>query len=132
MWNRFDKSTQKLNILAKKKYNIKINYIKNKKLSFPLKNMNAENYCVDKIALIGDAAHSIHPMAGQGLNLGLSDSYILSNNILDSINLGQDIRNQSIFNNYEFDSKMNNSTMLYGLEFLKNIYSTENIFIKNT
>jgi len=47
-----------------------ISEICNKRMSFPLSTMNAERYALDNVALIGDAAHSLHPMAGQGLNLG--------------------------------------------------------------
>jgi len=59
--------------------------------AFPLKLNHVDEYTTSRIALIGDAAHTIHPLAGQGLNLGLGDVKSLSATIQDSFYLGQDI-----------------------------------------
>lgn len=54
------------------------------------------------MALIGDAAHRIHPMAGQGLNLGLSDVAFLANTILKAKKGGADIGNlEHVLSNYD-------------------------------
>ncbi|HEY4375354.1 MAG TPA: FAD-dependent oxidoreductase [Burkholderiales bacterium] len=49
-----------------------------KPASFPLKNLRAEHLIAPRIALVGDAAHVVHPLAGQGLNLGLEDARALA------------------------------------------------------
>jgi len=54
----------------------------NKRLSFPLSSLQAGSYTAQRIALVGDAAHSIHPMAGLGVNSGMIDSVLLANNII--------------------------------------------------
>ena len=81
---------------------------------------------MDNVALIGDAAHSIHPMAGQGLNLGLLDSNILASVICSSLSKGE---NFSQYNNtlqkYEGKSKMNNYGMQTGLELIGEIYQSK-------
>jgi ubiquinone biosynthesis monooxygenase Coq6 len=59
--------------------------------AFPLKLNHVDEYTTSRIALVGDAAHTIHPLAGQGLNLGLADVKSLSNTIQNSLSLGQDI-----------------------------------------
>ena len=59
--------------------------------SFPLRLRNATSYICPRIALAGDAAHTIHPLAGQGLNLGLSDAAALANTISYAVEHGQDI-----------------------------------------
>ena len=46
--------------------------------SFPLHQLHAKEYFADRTVLVGDSAHTIHPLAGQGLNLGLSDVIDLS------------------------------------------------------
>ena len=68
----------------KNKYKIipTIENIVNKRLSFPLSTLQASFYTKNRLALIGDAAHSIHPMAGLGVNSGIMDSIFLANNII--------------------------------------------------
>lgn len=65
--------------------------VENKRLSFPLSSLQAGNYTAQRIALVGDAAHSIHPMAGLGVNSGIIDSVLLANNIISSRRTGNDI-----------------------------------------
>jgi hypothetical protein len=62
------------------------------KYTFPLSCRHAQCYYQNRIVLCGDAAHTIHPMAGQGLNLGLRDVQILSESIEKAQNSGMDIR----------------------------------------
>ena len=59
--------------------------------SFPLKLNHVDEYIAPRIALVGDAAHTVHPLAGQGLNLGLADAKSLCSVIQQSISHGQDI-----------------------------------------
>jgi ubiquinone biosynthesis monooxygenase Coq6 len=59
--------------------------------AFPLRLSHVDEYTTSRVALVGDAAHTIHPLAGQGLNLGLADVKSLSNAIQESLCLGQDI-----------------------------------------
>ncbi|KAI9039964.1 putative ubiquinone biosynthesis monooxgenase (Coq6) [Aspergillus affinis] len=59
--------------------------------SFPLRFRHASTYISPRVALVGDAAHVIHPLAGQGLNLGLGDVASLSNTIEYAVNHGMDV-----------------------------------------
>lgn len=53
--------------------------------------MQSSTYTGERVALIGDAAHNIHPMAGLGVNSGFMDSILLANNIIRNIKTGNDI-----------------------------------------
>jgi len=59
--------------------------------AFPLRLSHVDDYVTDRVALIGDAAHTIHPLAGQGLNMGLSDAKALAETILQALLIGGDI-----------------------------------------
>ena len=59
-----------------------IDSVNTKRFAFPLTLTMSKSYAGDRMALIGDAAHRIHPMAGQGLNLGITDVAYLANSII--------------------------------------------------
>jgi 2-octaprenyl-6-methoxyphenol hydroxylase len=75
---------------------------------YPLRLHLARDYVKPRFALAGDAAHTIHPLAGQGLNLGLKDVAALTETVLDAARLGGDIGAFDVLRRYErwrrFDS----------------------------
>jgi len=76
--------------------------------AYPLKLHLARSYAQPRFALVGDAAHTIHPIAGQGLNLGLKDVAALAETVLDAARLGLDFGRGDVLERYErwrrFDS----------------------------
>ncbi|HYM17081.1 MAG TPA: FAD-dependent monooxygenase [Micropepsaceae bacterium] len=76
--------------------------------SYPLRLYLARAYVKPRFALVGDAAHTIHPLAGQGLNLGLKDVAALAETVLDAARLGLDFGGLDVLKRYErwrrFDS----------------------------
>jgi len=71
------------------------------RLSFPLHKLTAHRFTAHRCALIGDAAHVVHPLAGQGVNLGLLDAAALSELICTAVRMREDPGAQSILRRYE-------------------------------
>jgi 2-octaprenyl-6-methoxyphenol hydroxylase len=69
--------------------------------SYPLSFLHAARYAAPRLALVGEAAHVIHPIAGQGLNLGLRDVAALAELIVDARRLGLDIGASAVLERYE-------------------------------
>lgn len=67
------------------------------RMAFPLSLMHAKDYASKRVVLIGDAAHAVHPLAGQGVNLGFGDAFALSRVIAEGIALGMDIGEVCLF-----------------------------------
>lgn len=68
-----------------------VDVVDGSRAAFPLKLNHVDEYTAPRVALVGDAAHTIHPLAGQGLNLGLADVKSLCSVIQESLSLGSDI-----------------------------------------
>ncbi|KAM3133846.1 hypothetical protein pb186bvf_014109 [Paramecium bursaria] len=118
---------QFLNQLNQHTDGFKINKICNARLGFPLQNLQAFRYVKERIALIGDAAHSMHPMAGLGMNMGISDAALLANNIIQNIKTGNDIGQETSLAPYESKAKVMNYSTSLGVEAVKQLYSTDSI-----
>ena len=86
--------------------------------SFPLDLQIARDFVSDRFVLIGDAAHAVHPLAGQGLNIGMRDVAALAEIIVEGSRLGLDIGSPVLLERYErwrrFDSALS-ATMMDGL-----------------
>lgn len=69
----------------------KVVKLASERMAFPLSLMHANQYASKRIVLIGDAAHTVHPLAGQGVNMGYGDASSLSKVIADGVAVGSDI-----------------------------------------
>jgi 2-octaprenylphenol hydroxylase len=93
--------------------------------AFPLVRRHAETYVKPGLALIGDAAHTIHPLAGQGVNLGILDAASLAQIIITADSMGVDIACQASLRKYERWRRGENSIMMYSMSGFKNLFSNE-------
>lgn len=95
------------------------------RLSFPLRRRHADHYTRQRIALIGDAAHTIHPLAGQGVNLGLLDAAALAEVIHDGYNRGIDFGMQRSLRRYERWRRGDNLTTMTAMDGFKYLFSND-------
>ncbi len=92
--------------------------------TFPLKAQYATAYVRPGVVLIGDAAHSIHPLAGQGANLGIADARQLSRVITRAIAEGEHPGDWPVLRRYERSRKGANQAMLYFVDGLNRLFSS--------
>jgi 2-octaprenylphenol hydroxylase len=91
--------------------------------TFPLCAQHARNYVLPRLALIGDAAHAVHPLAGQGANLGLADASSLSAVIQEAIRKGEHPGDRPVLRRYERARKGANATMLHLMTGLNRLFA---------
>ena len=114
-----------------------INKITNKKfgkiklssdlISFDLYGFNSESYRYGNIIFVGDSAHSVHPLAGMGLNLGISDIIEISKSFEKTIS---SFGNLKFFDNYARKQKIVNSHARGQLEAIEKLYSLDNSLVE--
>ncbi len=90
----------------------------------PLRLRHAERYVQPRIALVGDAAHSIHPLAGQGVNIGLLDAAALADVILQAHGRGQDVGAYGVLRRYERWRKGENLLMMGAMDAFKRAFGS--------
>ena len=93
--------------------------------SYPLKFHLARGYVMPRFALAGDSAHGIHPIAGQGFNLGLKDAAALSEIVLDAARLGLDIGNLDTLKKYERWRRFDSLVMSFAMDGLNRLFSND-------
>jgi len=93
--------------------------------AFPLGAQHAKHYVLPGIALIGDAAHAIHPLAGQGANLGLRDAAELADVIATALEQGLHPGDLPVLRRYERARKGANATMLHFMTGLNRLFATD-------
>ncbi|WP_455367133.1 FAD-dependent monooxygenase [Kaarinaea lacus] len=98
---------------------------------FPLRGQHAKQYVKERLVLIGDAAHTIHPLAGQGVNLGFADAATLAEVLVDAMKAKQDIGKLKTLRRYERWRKGDNLAMLSAMTGFKTLFGNNNVVLKS-
>lgn len=98
--------------------------------AFPLRMQHAKQYTQARLALLGDAAHTIHPLAGQGVNLGLADAATLAEVIADARAAGSDIGALKTLRRYERWRKGDNLAMMSTMDAFKRLFGSRMPMLK--
>ena len=94
--------------------------------AFPLSLGIARRFIAPRLALLGDAAHGYHPLAGQGLNYGLRGAAALAETIIDAARLGLDIGSETALESYETARRPDVMAMAAATEALNRLFSNDN------
>jgi len=92
------------------------------RFTFPLRLQMAESYIADRLALIGDAAHTVHPLAGQGVNLGFLDAAALAEIVIDASSANRDFGERSFLRRYERWRRGENTAAAYGIDAIGRLF----------
>ena len=94
--------------------------------TYPLELSIADQFIDERLALIGDAAHSVHPIAGQGLNAGFKDIAVLAHIIQDAHNRGEDLGSLGVLKRYEEWRRFDSAQLAYSTDLFNKLFSNEN------
>lgn len=92
--------------------------------AFPLWQMHAVDYVQPGLALIGDAAHTIHPLAGQGINMGLLDARVLAEELQRAVRRGLSVGDPQVLGRYQRRRKGHNLLMMAAMEGFKRLFAS--------
>jgi len=108
-----------------------IEVIDNKRMAYPLSLTHAAEYIAPRMALVADAAHGIHPIAGQGLNLGFRDMNTLSQLIERAYINGEDIGGGDLLQSYQRKRRPDNMAMVAVTDGLVRLFSNDMKVVKH-
>ncbi len=100
------------------------------RMAFPLRQRHAKNYVVPGMALIGDAAHTIHPLAGQGVNLGFKDVAALTEELLRAHKQQLNLGNLAVLKRYERRRQADNLITMAAMEGFKRLFAAEQPIVR--
>jgi 2-octaprenyl-6-methoxyphenol hydroxylase len=99
--------------------------LEGKRYCYPLNLFQAETYIADRCIIIGDAAHAIHPIAGQGVNLGYRDVAVLTELLVEATRAGQDIGSAALLAHYQQWRRFDATSMTAATDILNRLFSSD-------
>jgi 2-octaprenylphenol hydroxylase len=140
VWSTHDEECQKMLSLSDEEFCVELGLAFENRLghvvnvgpraAFPLRQRHVKNYVVPGIALVGDAAHTIHPLAGQGVNLGFKDVAVLSEELLRAQKRGLGLGELASLKRYQRRRQADNLLMMAAMEGFKRLFSAEQPIIR--
>ena len=106
-----------------------------RRFAFPLRQRHAKDYIAEGLALVGDAAHTIHPLAGQGANLGYGDVQVLLEELAQARSSGLSAGEPLVLARYQRRRKGDNLTMMAAMEGFKQLFARDELpvrWLRNT
>ncbi|MFG0380309.1 2-octaprenyl-3-methyl-6-methoxy-1,4-benzoquinol hydroxylase [Pseudomonas sp. zbq_18] len=100
------------------------------RVCIPLRQRHAKRYVESGLALIGDAAHSIHPLAGQGVNLGFLDAAVLAEVLLHALSRGEQPNDVRVLSRYERRRMPHNLAMMAAMEGFERLFQADPLPIR--
>lgn len=98
--------------------------------AYPLKLTIANQFIAPRVALVGDAAHGMHPIAGQGFNFGLRDIAALAEVITEAVRRGEDFANPLVLERYQQWRRFDTSLMAVGTDSVNRLFSNDNPILR--
>ncbi|WGV18113.1 UbiH/UbiF/VisC/COQ6 family ubiquinone biosynthesis hydroxylase [Fuscovulum ytuae] len=100
------------------------------RFTYPLSLSLAERFVAPRVALVGDAAHGVHPIAGQGLNLGLRDVAALAQTLIEAHRRGEDIGSLTTLEAYQRWRRFDSTTLALGMDTVNRLFSNDNPILR--
>lgn len=100
------------------------------RFTYPLNLTLANSFVADRVALVGDAAHGVHPIAGQGLNLGLRDVGALAQVLIEAQRRGEDIGAADVLERYQRWRRFDSTALALGMDAVNRLFSNDNPLLR--
>ena len=100
------------------------------RFSYPLNLITADSFTGERLALVGDAAHSIHPLAGQGFNQGIRDIATIAEVLVDAHRRGEDIGTRNVLDRYSAWRRFDSTTLGNSTDFINTLFSNDNSYLR--
>jgi len=98
--------------------------------TYPLSLQLAERLVAPRVALLGDAAHAVHPIAGQGLNLGLKGAAALAETIVEAARLGEDFGSEAVLERYAAWRRFDTAALSAGMDLFVRLFSNDHPLLR--
>ena len=100
------------------------------RFTYPLSLTLANSFVAPRVALVGDAAHGVHPIAGQGLNLGLRDVGALAQVLIEAARRGEDIGALDVLERYQTWRRFDSTALALGMDGVNRLFSNDNPLLR--
>jgi 2-octaprenyl-6-methoxyphenol hydroxylase len=104
--------------------------LRGKRSAYPLIKQMADHYVGPRIALLGDAAHAIHPLAGLGLNLGFKDAAALADILAQAVSLGDDLGSIAVLERYQMARRFDSTVTSFAMDAMNGLFVNDNPMLK--